>query len=121
MAVDISRTLNRGESNAMLSGMTSWYALSLGDGLTAHLPSRRIEQAFTPLYEAAGKPAEMAVFLRYKSAGGLHCRVTAYFSPATADIARHFAANSCARPSRRELQLLAGDTHCWSQLFPDHP
>ena len=103
----------------MLSGMTSWYALSLGDGLTAHLPCRRIEQAFTPLYEAAGKPAEMAVFLRYESEGQLHCRVTAYFSPAAAVLARHFAANSCAQPSRRDLQLLAGDTQSWLQLFPD--
>ena len=99
--------------------MTTWYALSLGDGLTAHLPCQRIEQMFTPVYEAAGKPSAMAVFLRYESEGGLHCRVTAYFSPATAGIARRFAANSCARPSRRNLQLLAGDSQCWSHLFPD--
>lgn len=105
----------------MLLGMTNWYALSLGDGLTAHLPSRKIEQAFIPFYEAAGKPAEMAVFLRYESQGQLHCRVTAYFSPATADIARQFAANTCAKPSIRDLQLLAGDTQSWARLFPDGP
>jgi hypothetical protein len=99
--------------------MTSWYAISLGDGLTAHLPSRRIEQAFMPVYEAAGKPADMAVFLRHESEGQLHCRVIAYFSPASVIIARRFAANACRRPARGNLQLLAGDVQCWSQLFPE--
>ena len=97
--------------------MTRWYSKTLGDGMTAYEPSDEIEQAFLPLYEAAGKPAEMAVFTRYDSEGRLQCEVTAFFSPAAAEIARRLGAVPCSRPPRDHLTLLAGDARSWDVLF----
>ncbi len=44
--------------------MSPWYSLSLGDGMTAGLPSSEIGEAFRPAFAAAGSPPEMAVFTR---------------------------------------------------------
>jgi len=101
------------------SVMGSWYSKVLGDGMVAHLPSGQIEEAFRKLFTASGNPADMAVFTRYDSEGHLHCEVTAYFSPAAAEVARTFAAEPCARPVRDGLGLLAGDQRCWAALFPE--
>lgn len=98
--------------------MSTWFSKQLGDGIVAHTPSTEIEEAFRPLFAAAGNPAEMAVFTRYDSEGHLQCEVTAYFSPAAAAVARVFDAEACARPARDGLGLLAGDQRCWSVLFP---
>ena len=96
-----------------------WFWKILGDGMTAWEPAGEIEAAFEPLFAQAGKPADMAVFTRYESEGRLQCEVTAYFSPATAPIARRLGAQPCARPVRAGLDLLAGDARCWPALFPD--
>jgi hypothetical protein len=56
-----------------------------------------------------------AVFTR-RDAGDLHCRVSAYFSPAATAIARQFGAAPCARPGRRGLELLAGPDSSWDLL-----
>ena len=48
--------------------MSKWFSKQLGDGLVAYTPSTEIEEAFGPLYAAAGNPAEMAVFTRYDCA-----------------------------------------------------
>jgi hypothetical protein len=99
--------------------VNTWYSLSLGDGMMADGPSEQILQAFGPLFDAAGKPAEMAVFTRAESEGRLHCEVIAYFSPASAKIAEEFEAEPCEKPARSGLGLLAGDPRCWSLLFPE--
>jgi len=99
--------------------MGNWYSKVLGDGMVAHLPSTQIQEAFRNLSTASGNPADMAVFTRHDSEGHLHCEVTAYFSPAAAEVARIFAAESCARPARDGLDLLAGDPRCWAALFPE--
>jgi len=99
--------------------MGDWYSKVLGDGMVAHLPSAQIEEAFRKLFTASGNPADMAVFTRYDSEGHLHCEVTAYFSPAAAEVARIFAAEPCARPATDGLGLLAGDQRCWAALFPE--
>jgi hypothetical protein len=91
--------------------MQYWHSKSLGDGMWAHIPSDEIRQLFQPLFEAAGKPAEMAVFTRHET-GNLHCEWTAYFSPAAADIAKAVEANLCTRPARAGLNLLAGSDEC---------
>ena len=99
--------------------MNSWYSVSLGDGIMAGGPSAEIEEVFRPLFIAAGKPPEMAVFTRPESENRLHCEVIAYFSPPAVNVAKAFGAQSCAKPGRAGLALLAGDEICWSKLFPD--
>jgi len=73
--------------------MESWYSIGLGDGITAAMPSAEIERSFLPLFNAAGKPADMAVFTRLESEGCLHCEVIAYFSPTAQDVAKAFDAD----------------------------
>ena len=99
--------------------MVRWYRLSLGDGMTAGLPSTEIEESFRPAFAAAGSPPEMAVFTRPESEGRLHCEVIAYFSPAASKIADAFDAEPCEKPARPGLSLLAGDADCWSALFDE--
>jgi hypothetical protein len=99
--------------------MKAWYSLSLGDGMMAPLPSEEIEKRFLQSFDAAGRPAEMAVFTRAESEGRLHCEVIAYFSPASKEIALVFDAQPCDKPARAGLGLLAGDLGCWSVLFPE--
>ncbi|MEP7135357.1 MAG: hypothetical protein ABI904_10535 [Chloroflexota bacterium] len=100
--------------------MNSWYSVSLGDGITAATPSAEIEELFLKLFTTAGKPLEMAVFIRPESEGRLYCEVIAYFSPAAADIAEAFEAAPCAMPARAGLGLLAGNQQSWSVLFPEN-
>ena len=99
--------------------MESWYSTGLGDGITAAMPSAEIENLFLPLFEVAGRPANMAVFTRLESEGHIHCEVIAYFSPAAQDLARAFDAQPCEKPALAGLGLLAGDQLCWSVLFPE--
>jgi hypothetical protein len=98
---------------------STWYSLSLGDGLTASMPSAEIENLFTELFHKTGKPLNMAVFTRGESEGRLHCEVIAYFSPAAREVAEAFEAQPCGKPVRAGLGLLAGDAGSWSVLFPD--
>lgn len=99
--------------------MGSWYSLSLGDGMTAPLPSEEIAEAFEEVFAVAGGPADMAVFTRPESEGRLHCEVMAYFSPAAQKVAEAFDAEPCAKPARAGLGLLAGNAQCWSVLFEE--
>ena len=99
--------------------MGSWYSLSLGDGMTAGIPSAEIGTAFLRSFRAAGSPPDMAVFTRPESEGRLHCEVIAYFSPAAQNVAQAFEARPCAKPARAGLGLLAGDEGAWLLLFPE--
>lgn len=96
--------------------MNSWRVKFLGDGLWAPIVCAEIEEAFQPVFETAGGPAEMAVFVR-REEGSLHCEVIAYFSPKAGNVADTFDALPCVKPSREGLELLAGDENCWSVLF----
>ncbi|HKY56279.1 MAG TPA: hypothetical protein VJM08_18325 [Anaerolineales bacterium] len=99
--------------------MESWYSTDLGDGITAAIPTAEIEQSFVQLFTATGRPVDMAVFTRAESEGRLHCEVIAYFSPAAWELAKAFGAQSCKKPERAGLGLLAGDPSCWAVLFPE--
>ena len=99
--------------------MDSWYSKELGDGMLAATPSNEIREVFMQLFDAAGKPLDMAVFTRHESEGRLHCEVIAYFSPAAAEVAQAFEAQPCEKPVPAELGLLAGDPLCWPVLFPE--
>ncbi len=99
--------------------MTSWYSLSLGDGMMAGTPASEIEGIFLKKFTAAGEPPEMAVFTRPVSENRLYCEVIAYFSPAAHEVAETVGAKPCNQPVRAGLGLLAGDPGCWSLLFPE--
>lgn len=98
---------------------TQWHSLSLGDGMMAHESSEEICAAFLQLSKSTSFPLDMAVFTRHESEGRLHCEVIAYFSPAATGLANAFDAETCERPSRSGLGLLAGDDKCWPILFPE--
>jgi hypothetical protein len=99
--------------------MKTWFALDLGDGVLAGSLCDDIEQKFQQQFIAAGRPAARAVFKRHDNESSIHCTVTAYFSPATADLANALHATPCPRPARRGLELLAGTQDAWSALFPE--
>jgi len=99
--------------------MTTWFYKNLGDAMMAAQPSDQIRDVFLPLFSAAGKPNNMAVFTRNDSEGRLHCEVFVYFSPAAAEVAKIFDALPCEIPLRNGLDLLAGDKNCWPVLFPE--
>ena len=99
--------------------MTTWYSLSLGDGMTSGTAAAEIQEAFERLLAAGPHFREAAVFTRPESEGRLHCEVIAYFSPATHDVAKSFDAEPCAQPARAGLAVLAGDETSWSALFPE--
>ena len=98
--------------------MESWYSKALGDAAAAYAPSLRIQQMFAPLFAALGQPSRMAVFSRHDRAANV---VTAYFSPATAQLAAFFGAERCDKPGSEGIRLLVGDARCWEIYFPDKP
>jgi hypothetical protein len=98
--------------------MSAWFYVSLGDAIMAHEPSEKIRKAFAARFQSAGRPEDMAVFTRNDSEGRLHCEVTAYFSPAAAEIAQAFDVQPCERPLKPGLELLAGSELSWVRLFP---
>lgn len=101
----------------MLADMAQWYSKELGDGMVAHLPLEEIGAEFTPRFDAAGKPDDMAVFKRHELGSGLFCEVTAYFSPAAAEVAQACNADPCEPPHPDDVTLYYGNNGCWSTLF----
>lgn len=95
-----------------------WYSLDLGDAMMADEPKEQIRKAFEEFISENKTSADVAIFTRNDSEGRLHCQVTAYFSPATNQIAKEFGATPCAKPSKINLDLLAGTETCWDILFP---
>ncbi|MDP2024849.1 hypothetical protein [Sulfuriferula sp.] len=96
--------------------MTQWYSKDLGDGIDANTPSHLIQEAFLPLFAAAGQPIDMAVFSRYDLEKNI---VTAYFSPGAAALAKMFGAQACEKPKRENsLRLLVGDQQCLQFFYP---
>ena len=97
--------------------MQTWFSQSLGDGVLAFEPEDALRERFGSVFDAAGRPADMAVFTRHELEGRPQCKVIAYFSPAAAALAREFGARPCDPPLNHELDLLAGDPACWHVLF----
>lgn len=86
--------------------------------MLAYEPQYELEELFLSMYTKADYPDDMAVFIRHESDGRLHCEVKAYFSPASAAVAKEFSAQPCRQPSTDSLSLLAGSEKSWL-LFPD--
>ena len=96
--------------------MTQWYSKDLGDGIDANSPTKAIQNAFHPLFAAAGCPINMAVFSRYDLEKNV---VTAYFSPGASALANMFGAIPCEKPKKENgLSLSAGDQRCLELFYP---
>lgn len=99
--------------------MTQWYSKNLGDGVDAIAPSNQIQQAFLPVFAAAGQPTDMAVFSRYDLQKNI---VTVYFSPGASALAKMYGAIPCEKPKKENgLGLLVGDQRCLQLFYPTAP
>lgn len=96
---------------------SKWFSLAAGDGVSSTSVCGQIETRFAPMYEAADRPAGMAVFKRHDFETSMHCEVTVFFSPAAESLARAFGAKPCAKPPRAGLERIAGEPGCWQVLF----
>jgi len=96
--------------------MTQWYSKDLGDGVAAFAPTSQIQEAFLPLFAAAGQPTDMAVFSRYDLEKNI---VTVYFAPGASALAKMFEASPCEKPKKEgRLSLLVGDQRCLELFYP---
>ncbi|AFT66168.1 MULTISPECIES: hypothetical protein [Cycloclasticus] len=100
--------------------MKNWFKKNLGDAMLAYDQLELINQHLLLAYTQAGKPKEMAAFIRHESEGRLHCDVNIYFSPVSAHVAKELAAEPCEKPSANSLSLFAGSQDSWPILFPEH-
>ena len=96
--------------------MDTWYCKTLGDGVAASAPSRRIQQLFPSLFAESGQPSGMAVFSRHDRKAN---EVTAYFSPRAVGLAALFGASPCEKPPSEGIGLLVGHSRSWEILFPE--
>ncbi|MCC5859648.1 MAG: hypothetical protein JJT90_15930 [Ectothiorhodospiraceae bacterium] len=85
----------------------------------AHAEMDRIERRFRAQYVAAGRPGDMAVFIRHVSEGQLHCDVILYFPPAAAELAAWAHADPCPPPARPGLGMMVGSDAAWDLLFSE--
>ena len=103
--------------------MGTWYCRELGDGVQAHAPSIAILQAFMEMALAKAVTGRMvtdeAVFWETELG---HQRVTVYFSPTAAPIARQFdaAPRDTPVPRTRRVYLLAGDQRACKAHSPGY-
>ena len=86
--------------------MHCWYALALGDALTAHLDIERLRERLTSGRAASPTGADVPVYLHHDSPGRLHCEVTVYFAPDLAELALELGATPCDPPPTSGLQPL---------------
>jgi hypothetical protein len=94
----------------------TWAALALGDGVTSLAPLERL-RARVDDHARIARPDGPVVLLTRHDDGGLHCRVTAFFSPAAHELARAVGAVPCPRPARAGLAYAAGDPGWEEALF----
>lgn len=96
--------------------MTQWHSKEIGDGIEAAAPRYQIQEAFAPIFAAAGCPMNMAVFSRYDTEKNI---VTVYFSPGAEVLAKTFGASPCEKPKKEEgFGLLVGDQRAVQLFYP---
>jgi hypothetical protein len=100
----------------MARAEATWTRLALGDGVTALEPLDRLRTQVDDLARQGGHDGPV-VLLTHRDGGGLHCRVTAFFSPAAAEAALSVGAVPCPRPPRAALDYAAGDPAWEAALF----
>jgi hypothetical protein len=96
--------------------MSAWFSIYLGSTVRGLQTEQEIRNAFLPVYVASGQPVDMAVFASHDTDRN---RLTVYFSPAAAALAKMFAAAPCDKPKRdRFLSRSAGNTRAWDIFYP---
>ena len=99
--------------------MKNWWLINLGDAMLAFEEQENISSLLLAVYEAAGRPNDMAAFIRHESAGRLHCEVKIYLSPALASAAKIAGGQICPKPSPNDLGILVGAAASRQLLFPE--
>ena len=95
--------------------MSIWYSKDSGDGIDAHAPTTRIQEAFTAMCIVSRQPLDFPVFSRYDLRRNI---VTVYFSPSAYALAIAFGAVASQKPINDEgFGLIAGDQRAWNLLF----
>lgn len=89
--------------------MSQWFALELGDGVEAYIPTTKIQEAFWPIFISCGSPKDMGIYSKYD----LHANiVTIYFTPSAKQLALSFNAKECNEPSWDGVAFLGGPATC---------
>ena len=87
-----------------------WHQLKVAE--PSQDPTRLIHRAFPALYEAAGRPADMAIFICDGDSGPN----VFYFAPGAYGFAKCVHAAPCPPPSKDHLDLIAGEPVAWEML-----
>jgi hypothetical protein len=91
-------------------GRMPWHQLHVVD--RAQDPTDLIHRTFPAIYEAAGRPSDMAIFLREAGTAGS----VFYFAPGAWGFARCVHAAPCLPPARKNMSLIAGEPVAWETL-----
>jgi hypothetical protein len=87
-----------------------WHQLHVAD--PAQDPTNLIHRTFPAIYEAAGRPSDMAIFMRGAGKG----RSVFYFAPGAFGFAKCVHAAPCPPPARKDMSLIAGEPVAWETL-----
>ena len=87
-----------------------WHQLQVVD--PAQDPTNLIHRTFPAIYESAGRPLDMAIFLREAGTG----RSVFYFAPGAFGFAQSVHAAPCPPPARKNMSLIAGEPVAWEIL-----
>lgn len=99
--------------------MRNWLVKNLGDAMLAYEEQQQIEALLFSACVSAGKPDDMAAYLRHESEGRLHCELKIYISPALGAVVKLEGTQACKKPSHPDLGLLVGETGSWLALFSE--
>ena len=99
----------------VVSHVSGWTSVALGDGVDANMSSGQIQDAYMGLHVLGKITPDFAVFTYYDLRVSV---VTAYFSPTAASLGQTFGALPCDPPTDKEgFSLLVGDARSRSLLF----
>jgi hypothetical protein len=87
-----------------------WHQLQVVD--PADDPTNLIQRAFPAIYEATGRPLDMAISMREADTG----RHIFYFAPGAFGFAQTVHAAPCPPPPRKNMSLIAGEPIAWEML-----
>jgi len=98
-------------TNVEEASRMTWHQLQIDDEMRD--PTHLIHRTFPALYEAAGRPSDMVIFVRPKAGTS---RQILYFAPGAQGFAECVAATPCQRPTRKDMSLIAGEPLSWALL-----
>ena len=90
--------------------MSMWFKKQLGDAVMAAPVLETLKEKYIAMYAAPHSNDSPQVWVQYDAAGGLHCEVTVYFSPAAAALAMSVGAEVTTAPSLESVSPLMGQS-----------